>query len=198
MDRRVLARRNRCRCALLSLPWVGKAAWRVFVFDAIPHKLRSGAATLTAYQDTTGFWQHLFRYVPTFNPAPVIDAPVLATLLTLATTLAACIALVSLRRSTSLRFVAAVALSELLSPAAEQYHYIILLLPLAVLWDDAYRSRDRVLGLCATAATWLIALPIDYKSTHPMWSLLHNYPRLIGGWIVFTALLLADRSTRSR
>ena len=88
-------------------------------------------------------------------------------------------------------------LSELLSPAAEQYHYIILLLPLAVLWHEAYRSRDRVLGFCALAATLLIGLPIDYKSAHPMWFLTYNYPRLLCGWIVFTALLLADRSTHS-
>ncbi len=184
--------------SLLSLPWVGVAAWRAFLFDQIPRTLRAGAATLSAYQDTTGFWQHLFRYVPTINPAPVIDAPVLATVLTLATTLAACIALIWRPRSTSLRFVAAVALSELLSPAAEQYHYILLLLPLALLWHHVYLSRDRLLGLCALVATVLIALPINYKAVHPMWSLLHNYPRLIGGWIVFVALLLTDRATPAR
>jgi hypothetical protein len=183
--------------ALLSLPWVGLAAWRVFLVEAIPRTLHWGAATLTVYQDTTGFWQHLFRYVPSVNPTPVLDAPLLATVLTLATTLAACVVLVARMRSTSLRFVAAVALSELLSPVAEQYHYIILLLPLAVLWHTAYLSRDRVLALCALAATFLIAVPINYRAAHPMWSLLYNYPRLIGGWVVFTALYLADRSAHS-
>ncbi len=180
--------------ALLTLPWVGVASWGTFLFEAIPRTLHWGFATLTAYQDTTGFWQHLFRYVPSLNPAPVFDAPILATALTLATTLAACLVLISAMRSTSLRFVAAVALSELLSPVAEQYHYIILLLPLAVLWHAAYGSRDRTLGVCALAATLLIAVPIDYKAAHPMWSLLHNYPRLIGGWITFIGLYLADRA----
>jgi len=181
--------------ALLSLPWVGLAAWRVCLFQIIPQTLSRGAATVTAYQDTAGFWQHLFRYVPTSNPTPVYDAPLLATVLTLATTLAACVVLIARMRSTSLRFVAAVALSELLGPSAEQYHYILLLLPLAVLWHTAYLSRDRLLGLGALAATFLIAVPINYKAVHPAWSVLHNYPRLIGGWILFTALYLADRSS---
>jgi hypothetical protein len=183
--------------ALLSLAWVGLATWQKFLFEEIPGTLRRGAATLTAYQDTTGFWQHMFRYVPSLNPTPVFDAPLLATLLTAATTLVACVALTARQRSISRRFVAAVTLSELLSPAAEQYHYIILLFPLAVLWHEAYLSRDRVLGFCALAATLLIGLPIDYKSAHPVWFLIYNYPRLLGGWIVFTALLLADRSTHS-
>ncbi len=182
---------------LLSLPWVGMASWRTFLVEAIPHTLRRGASALTAYQDTTSFWQHLFRYVPEANPKPLFDAPLLATALTLATTFAACLVLIARMQSTSLRFVAAVALSELLSPAAEQYHYIILLLPLAVLWDTAYESRDRVLGLCTLVATLLISVPINYKAAHPIWSLLYNYPRLIGGWITFVALYLADRSTHS-
>jgi hypothetical protein len=178
---------------LLSLPWVGIAAWRTFLVEEIPHTLRRGVAALTAYQDTASFWQHLFRYVPQFNPTPVLDAPLLATALTLATTIAASLLLIARMQSTSLTFVAAVALSELLGPAAEQYHYILLLLPLAVLWHTAYESRDRVLGVCALAATLLIAVPINYKAAHPMWSLLYNYPRLIGGWIAFSGLYLADR-----
>jgi hypothetical protein len=40
------------------------------------------------------------------------------------------------------RFTAAVALTELLSPFAEQYQYIVLLLPLAVLWHEAWLYRS--------------------------------------------------------
>jgi Glycosyltransferase family 87 len=179
---------------LLSVPWVGLASWVMFLVDVIPRTLNRGAAVLTAYQDTTGFWQHLFRYVPSLNPRPLLDAPLLATTLTLATILAAGLALTARSQCWSLRFVAAVALSELLSPAAEQYHYIILLLPLAVLWHSASASRDYSIAFCALAATVLIAWPIDYKLAHPIWSLLHNYPRLIGGWITFAGLLIADRA----
>jgi len=37
-----------------------------------------------------------------------------------------------------------VALIELLSPAAEQYHYTVLLLPLAILWRDAWLHRSKI------------------------------------------------------
>jgi len=178
---------------LMSLPWVGLEAWRIFLLQAIPRTLHWAAATLTAYQDTTGFWQHLFRYDAELNPHPLSDAPALATLLTLSTAVGACIALVVCTRTASVGFVAAVALTELLSPAAEQYHYVIMVLPLAVLWHEAWRSNDWPLGCAALAATLLIACPIDYKSPHPVWAIVHNYPRLLGGWLAFAALLYADR-----
>jgi hypothetical protein len=174
--------------AALSLPWVGLAAWRVLFFEEIPHVMHWGAATLPAYQDTAGFWQHLFRFDAAFNPRPLLDAPLLASCLTLASTLAALLALLAQQRSASASFAAAVALTELLSPAAEQYHYIVLLLPLAVLWHGTWLSRNRWIGGCALAATLLIAWPLDYQSAHPWWDLLHNYPRLIGGWIAFAGL----------
>lgn len=179
--------------ALLSLPWVGLDAWRAFLLEAIPRTLHSAAATLTAYQDTTGFWQHLFRYDAALNPHPLFHAPALATLLTLSSAAGACIALLACTRTPSVGFVAAVALTELLSPAAEQYHYVIMVLPLAVLWHEAWRSNYWPLGCAALAATLLIACPIDYKSVHPVWAIFHNYPRLLGGWLSFAALLYADR-----
>jgi Glycosyltransferase family 87 len=179
--------------SLASLPWVGLAAWRAFLFDAIPRMLRSPAAALTAYQDTTSFWQHLFRYDASLNPQPVFDFPALATVLSLGTMVAACFALVSRPRPASVSFAAAVALTELLSPVAEQYHYVLLLLPLALLWQQVSLSRNTTLAGCALVATLLIGWPIDYKSVHPVWAVLHNYPRLIGGWIMFAALLYTDR-----
>jgi hypothetical protein len=179
---------------LITLPLVGIAAWRYLLFVEIPYVMHWPYATLTAYQDTTGFWQHLFRYDPELNPTPIVDAPVLAGLLTLGTTVGACLALIARQRTASVEFAAAVALSELLSPAAEQYHYIVLLLPLAVLWREAWLSRSRAVAGCALVATFLISWPIHYKAPHPVYALLSNYPRLIGGWIVFATLLFAWRA----
>jgi hypothetical protein len=178
---------------LITLPRLGLDAWRAFIFEAVPRTMHSAAATLTAYQDTTGFWQHLLRYDAKLNPHPLFDVPALATFLTLSTVVSACFALVAAARTASVGFAAAVALTELLSPAAEQYHYVIMLLPLAVLWHEALRSSHPGLGWCALVATLLLACPIDYKSAHPAWAVLHNYPRLAAGWLAFAALLYADR-----
>jgi len=184
--------------SLASLPWVGIDTWRAFLFRALPHTLRDPSAALTAYQDTTSFWQHLFRYDARLNPHPLFDFPALATVLSFGTAVAACVALVARPRPVSVTFAAAVALTELLSPLAEQYHYVLLILPLALLWQQVSLSRSTALAGCALVATLLIWWPIDYKSQHPIWAILHNYPRLIGGWILFAALLQADRFSRNR
>jgi hypothetical protein len=182
--------------AAITLPWVGVDAWRTFLFVAVPRALHRPSATLTVYQDTGGFWQHWFRYDPHLNPHPIFNAPTLASILTISTAAVACVALVARRRPVYVSFAAAVALVELLSPAAEQYHYIVLLLPLAVLWRQAWLLRSRGTLCAACVATLLIAWPTNYKAPYPGWALLLSYPRLIGGWIVFAALLMPWRDDR--
>jgi Glycosyltransferase family 87 len=180
----------------ITLPWVGIDAWRVFWLNSVPQALRRPSATLTVYQDTAGFWQHWLRYDARLNPHPLFDAPLLATLLTAVATLIACFVLIARRRPDHLSFAAAIALVELLSPSAEQYHYIVLLLPLAVLWRDALLLRSQQALCAAGIATLLIALPVSYKAPHPAWALPLLYPRLIGGWICFAALLMPWRDQR--
>lgn len=181
---------------MVSLPFVGFDAWRALVLQEIPDVLHAPFAALPVYQDTTGFWQHLFRYDATTNANPLYDIPALAGVLTLLTTVIACYALVRSRRPPSIRFAAAIALTELLSPAAEQYHYVVLFLPLALLWKEAWTLRNRALGLSALLATLLIVGPIAYKAPHSTWNILMNYPRLIGGWVIFATLLIPARSER--
>ena len=183
--------------AIATLPWVGIDAWRTLLFATIPDTLRWPAATLTAYQDTAGFWQHWLRYDAQLNPKPIVNAPALAGVFTMLTTAIACCALVVCRRPAYVSFAAAVALVELLSPAAEQYHYTVLLLPLVVLWHRAWLLQSKGAACAASVATFLIAWPINYKAPHPGWAVLLSYPRLIGGWIGFTALLTVWRDNRS-
>jgi hypothetical protein len=180
--------------AAFTLPWAGIDAWRTFLLVAVPRALHRPSATLSAYQDTGGFWQHWLRYDSNLNPHPLLDAPALASILTAVTAVGACMALVASRRAAHIRFAAAVALVELLSPAAEQYHYIVLLLPIGVLWHEAWRLRARAALIAASLATFLIAWPLNYKAPHPAWALLLSYPRLIGGWIGFVALLIPWQS----
>jgi hypothetical protein len=180
--------------AIVTLPWVGIDAWQTLFSVAMPKVVRWPAATLTAYQDTTGFWQHWLRYDAKLNPNPIVNAPILASFLNLGTTAIACAALVVRRRPAYVSFAAAVGLIELLSPVALQYHYILVLLPLVVLWHQALSLRSSGALWCALAATFLLAWPMNYKAPHPGWAVLLSYPRLIGGWIVFTALMIAWRS----
>jgi hypothetical protein len=182
--------------AIVTLPWVGIDAWRTFLLVAVPRALHRPSATLTVYQDTGGFWQHWLRYDANLNPHPIFDAPALASFLTIGAAAVASVALIVRPRPAYVSFAAAVALVELLSPAAEQYHYIVLLLPLAVLWHEAWLLRSRGALFAACVATLLIAYPMNYKAPHPVWAFLLSYPRLIGGWIAFAALMVAWRDNR--
>ena len=54
----------------------------------------------------------------------------------------------------------------------------------------------RSLQVLALIATFLIAAPIHYKLERSAWSVILNYPRLLGGWIAVAGLLRSSRSER--
>ena len=177
----------------LTLPWVGLDAWREAVFVQMPASAALPTAKLSAYQTVSGFWQHLFRLDAVFNPQPVADLPWLATVGTLLTTAAACAALLLERLSTQVQYAGALVLTVLLSPLAEQYHYLLVLLPFALLCLHGCLAGSWRLGLLLLIAAVLLAAPFPYKTYQPGWWALLDYPRLAAGWIVFITLLVLGR-----
>ena len=79
------------------------------------------AAKLSAHQTVSSLWQHLFRLDAVFNPQPVADLPGLASAAILLTTAMACAVLALRRLSAQVQYAAALVLTVLLSPLAEQY-----------------------------------------------------------------------------
>ncbi|HXD08618.1 MAG TPA: glycosyltransferase family 87 protein, partial [Anaerolineales bacterium] len=65
--------------ALFSLPLIGFAAWRNYVFDVVPKFLADPVLATTAYQTVPGFIQHMFTYHDIWNPNPLVNWPVVAT-----------------------------------------------------------------------------------------------------------------------
>lgn len=180
-----------CAIFLFTLPWVGVEAWREAVLVQMPASAATPAAALSAYQTTSGFWQHLFRHDVEFNPHPVADLPWLAVAGSGLTAVAACTALLLPRLSSQVQYAGALVLTVLLSPLAEQYHYVLVLLPLALLCMNAWTTGSRPLGVASVIAFVLLAMPVDYESYSPGWEALLDYPRLAGGWVVFLALIWA-------
>jgi len=181
---------------LLTLPWVGIDAWREAVFVQMPASAALPAAKLSAYQTVSGLWQHLFRYDAVYNPQPMADLPWLAVAGTLLTTLAACAALLRPGLSPQVQYAGAMVLTVLLSPLAEQYHYMLVLLPFALLCVHGYVAGSKRLRLVLLMAALLLAAPFDYKAYLPGWWALLDYPRLAAGWVVFIALM-SVRSLRT-
>jgi hypothetical protein len=93
-----------------------------------------------------------------------------------------------------LAFAAAVTLGVVLLPFAEEYHYVLLLLPLAVALDHLARGavpRPRwAVGVLAVIMA-LLAVPWPYKDPwlNEGWHALLGYPRLHGGWLLWGWLM---------
>ena len=179
----------------LGSAWVGIDAWRVYISKYVPAMLSWPAAPLTSYQTTTGYFQHWFRFEPTWNPSPLADAPALATFLTLSVAALALILTARRARSTATAFALGVTLTELLNPIAEEYHFVLFVLPLMLMWIGVVRLRKLQLAILAIAATLLMALAILYNTPalSTGWTALLAYPRLYCGWLIWAALLLIER-----
>ena len=206
----VLAQRGRWRSlawlgataaavVLLSLPWVTLDTWRYYLTSVLPRWVQAPIAAVPAYQTVGGFWQHLFRFDPSSNPAPVADLPGLAAVLSISTTLVLLgLTLFGLRRAPLLLAVSAgLVLTIVLAPIAEQYHYLTAVLALIVAGAEWHRLGHRPgLGLLLLLAGALILLPIPYKDPRLAagWLALLAYPRLWGGLLVWGGLYTLARS----
>ena len=183
---------------LFTLPWIGVEAWREAVFVQMPASVAMPAAKHSAFQTVSGLWQHLFLHDADFNPHPVADLPWLAVAGSLLTAAAACAALLLHRLSAQVQYAAALVLTVLLSPLAEQYHYVLVLLPFALLCMHGYFTDSRRLGLVLLIIALLLATPVGYEEYSPGWWALLDYPRLAAGWMIFFALISAARLRTDR
>jgi Glycosyltransferase family 87 len=173
----------------LSLVWLPPSTWLAYGGLLI----RPGAhpeIVLTVYQSLPGFWLHLFRADPVWNAHPLVDTPILATALIVASALAL-VALTLWRTrlgSTPAAFVAWATLAVVLDPGAADYHYTLLLAPLGLmlarLRDEGDDWRDWV---AFATAVLLVGGPLPYKSPRLAQGLITvlAYPKLYGALVLW-------------
>lgn len=192
--------------AILLLPWLTPALWLDYVRLASGFNQRPYVG-VTAYQTINGFFSHLFRYDAEWNPAPIANLPALAGWLSTAASLALAVitglaiwksgkpAAKSWRlnpRNWQISLALAFCLAPLLAPAAEEYHFTILALPLLIgarQWLAArpFRRSELAAGMLAIG---LLAPSWPYKSWPAEgWAALVAYPRLYGSLILWGLLI---------
>lgn len=151
--------------------------------------------SVLAFQTTPSFFQHLFVMDAHWNPHPVWHQPWLAIVLSVGVSgTALALTLWRGRRAEAdLAFAAAATLGVVSLPLAEEYHYTLLLLPLAVMAfrltrQKPFNARD---AIWFVVAVLLLSVPWPYKSERLSdgWYALLAYPRLYGGWLVWGWLL---------
>jgi len=188
--------------ALLTLPRIGLDAWRSYA-AALRGVGTQPWVAVTAYQDVPGLLAHLLRPDARWNPQPLWEVPWLVTplLAIVALLLIAVTSWATWRAgpASAPAFAAWLCLTLSLSPVSEEYHFVLLLLPLAILLLDCVTTRPG--WPCAAlllVALVLLAAPLPYKQAELAAGAraLLAYPRLYGALALWAAALLAIRRER--
>lgn len=183
--------------SLASLPWLGLGTWRTY-FRLLPRLSAQPEMAVTAYQTQLSFFRHLFTFDERWNPAPLLHAPALGTWLP-RLGIAAVAGISAYAAYTTdrddLAFAAFAVATVLLSPVSLDYHYTLLLLPIAILvaWvqERAWSWPAFVLGISAI----LIAADLPYQSPRLAAGALAllAYPKLYGAFLLWGLAVWACR-----
>ncbi len=178
----------------LSVVMTGLAGW-VGMMSAMPAYVAGlPLSGVTAYQTTPSFFRHLLVADAQWNPQPIAQLPWLANGLALSIMLGSLAITLWLGRRADwdLAFASALALGVIIFPMAEEYHYALLLLPLAVmLMRLAPKPIEPIDLIWFGTIVLLLAVPWPYKSNRLSggWLALLAYPRLYGGWLLWLWLI---------
>ncbi len=185
-----------------SLPIVGWGGWLVWIETSLAWRARP-ETTVTAYQTLHSLFGHLFRFDADWNPAPLANVPLVADLLwylAVGALLTISAAVVRRARSSAgapsparrmMPVALFVPLAIVASPIAEDYHYLLTLLPIAVLIVALLVERPAwPLWLALVAALALLgpAWPFNRQPVDGV-VVLFFYPRLYGALLLWLALL---------
>jgi hypothetical protein len=186
-------------CVTLTLPLMGADIWRVYLQQVLLARAADPSATVTAYQTLNSFFQHLFRYDAEWNPAPLWNAPWLA--LPLWVFSSAVLLGITLWRGRVVPLARTLGASSplcmILAPLAEQYHFLILLVPCVVLvlaWS-ALSPRSRLTLLLALGLL-IMPLPFQHPALRDGWLALFAYPRLYGAGLLWSLFIFSSPSLR--
>lgn len=174
---------------LSSVILLGPWAWPTYV-ASLPELTTRPGTLLTAFQSLPGFVRHLTIADPRLNPEPLFPAPALAPWVLGA----ALVAMLAVSLSVTLRappadlaFAVFAAASTVINPQSLDYHYVLLLLPIAILLAWARNQGRTPAPILVGIATFLIAADVQSRSLEmgrgsPA---LLAYPKLYGAMILW-------------
>ncbi len=140
----------------VTLPIFGLDSWSAYLNKLLDYS-SSPTLSVTAYQTIHSFFHHLFVLNEQWNPAPLINLPVLGKSLTIVfSTLILFITLIIAikQKKSDLIFGSFIIVGVILSPPSIDYHYILMLIPIFILFNWLIKNPSMIL--------WIFLLSLIY------------------------------------
>lgn len=168
----------------VTLPIFGIESWSAY-FNKLLDYSSSPTLSVTAYQTIHSFFHHFFVLDGQWNPAPLVNLPLLGKSMTIIFTLiilnvALIIAIKS--KKSELVFGSFIIVGIILSPPSIDYHYMLMLIPIFILFDWLIKNPSVFLWSLFAISYLLIAASLPYispKITGGIWAVF-AYPKLYG------------------
>jgi Glycosyltransferase family 87 len=168
----------------VTLPMFGLDSWSAYLNKLLDYS-SSPTLSVTAYQTIHSYFHHFFVLDEQWNPAPLINLPYLGKSLTIFfSTLILIITIIIAFKSkkSELIFGSFIIVGIILSPPSIDYHYMLMLIPIFILFDWLIKNPSIVLWSLFAIAYLLIATSLPYisqKITGGIWAVF-AYPKLYG------------------
>lgn len=167
-----------------SLPRVGVSAWYAY-FERLVNYSSHPSLSVTAYQTIHSFFYHFTLYDKQWNPEPLFDLPILGIVLSAIFSLSLII-IISINtikfKKTNLSFGAFIIAGIVISPASLDYHYMIMLIPVLILFSWLMHNPSNLLRALFLFFYLLMGVYLPYispKVTGGLWAIF-AYPKLYG------------------
>jgi len=167
-----------------TLPIFGLDPWFAY-FNKVLDYTSSPTLSVTAYQTVHSFFHHFFVFDAQWNPEPLIDQSIIGNSLTIVfSTLILAISLISVIKNNKpdLAFGTFIIVGIILSPSSIDYHYMLMLIPILVLFKWLIKTPSIGLWILFVISYLLIAASLPYISPKITGGLLavFAYPKLYG------------------
>jgi hypothetical protein len=175
----------------VSLPIVGIDSWFINANKVLGYS-SSPTLSVTAYQSIHSFFHHFFVFDKQWNPEPLINLPFIGKSFTIIFSMLILIITISSVykfRKLELAFGTFIIAGIILSPASIDYHYMLMMIPILILFNWLIKNPSPVLWGLFFISFILIAASIPYISTkiaEGLWAIF-AYPKLFGAlglWVL--------------
>ncbi len=183
--------------ALASLPIFGFSSWQAF-YASLIKMTNSPLICVTAYQTTRSWLCHALAPDILWQNAETLSLPWFAPLLLIvAGAVALVLSLALVNQEPMAAAAALIAWGVLFAPLGEEYHHVVMLVPIIWLigswWSSYPIAWVSLVFLMIALILYIVPFPLNHPRLQQGWLALLAYPRLYAAWLVWLSLILLSK-----